>query len=98
MDVDNMHANPTVFDLQKLEKYTRNSRKLSISNADIPVFHLVLVIVSVLLICCSIFTAIGIYLRVLHLSRRHKRKRRNVEDGNKTVQAAQPLRVNVEEC
>ncbi|CAD5208679.1 unnamed protein product [Bursaphelenchus xylophilus] len=91
--MENLHANPTVFDLQKLEKYTRSN-----ANADIPVFHLVLVIVSVLLICCSIFTAIGIYLRVLHLSRRHKRKRRNVEDGNKSIQAAQPLRVNVEEC
>lgn len=46
-------------------------------NSKIPIFHVVLVVSSILLIICAILTALTIYLRVLQLSRRRSRRRKS---------------------
>jgi Flp pilus assembly protein TadB len=57
----------------------------------VPIFHVVLVIASILLIVCAILVAISIYLRVLHLARR-RRKSESTQNEDSVTNMARHLR------
>ncbi|KAI6179927.1 hypothetical protein M3Y98_00664000 [Aphelenchoides besseyi] len=65
------------------------------SPVRIPVFHVILVVASVLLIVCAILVALGIYLRVLQVARRNHRQgndsKSRVGNSNGNRQNSAPL-------